>query len=1110
MAIEYTPESSLVADPAEGGSFSTSNNAELAGAQSFAAKAKLSEIAAATSETNSANSATASAGSATAASGSATQSADSATASATSATQSATSATASATSATASANSATAAATSETNAGTSATTATTKASEASTSATNAATSETNAGTSATAASNSATAASTSATSASGSATTATTKASEASTSETNAGTSATASATSATASANSATAAATSATNAGTSETAAATSATNAATSATSSANSATASAGSATNSSNSATSAATAQTAAEAARDAALAAFDSFDDRYLGQKTSDPSTDNDGNALVAGTLYFNTSTDSMMVYEGSSWVAAYASLSGALIANNNLSDLNNAATARTNIGLGTNSSPAFTGLAVDTNTLIVDSTNNRVGIKRGTPTAELDVNGTIKAVDLDVTGGESYLCRTHSTTNASLSVLRMCAKSTGDMQDGFGTGITFDAGDNDGTISSQVAEINAVRAGSDDIFNLELQTGDVSRLTLGTTGATIATGTSGTDRFKVDSSGNVGINTGTNSITEKLDVVGNIAVSGTVDGRDVAGDGTKLDGVEASADVTDTANVVAALSAGTGISLSNGGVVANTSPDQTVSLTGAGTTTISGTYPNFTITGAGTTYTAGTGLTLTGTEFSIGQDVATTASPTFAAINVNGLVTSDDFQIDLGTTTASAQITTPSSLTGFNAFSIKNTHTEGYLSFGTTLGQARIKATGANGSADPLDIDVGGITAIGIADDGAVTMGGDVTLDAGLTGDAILTIRSDSDNNAEGDHPSIRFKQDGDLVDWRIGIGSTDADGGTNNNDLCFSHLAGSSNGLKYVSSGGTVNTIWHAGNDGAGSGLDADTVDGLGTATGEGNNTIAVRTASGYLHAQYFNGTGTFSTSGASSGMARFTGTNGSDTYGRSYSAAAAGLLIGQSGGMSDIRTDLVVHGSYRDHGMFGTYVSTKTAQIWSMGTAYRNHASGTNFGNLYGLAYKHTNNSTGGTMASGHQMVWCQNGSPKAAMGTNIWTSGNVTAYSDIRVKTNIEHIPNALDKVCQLNGYTFDRTDVTFDDHGEPETPIRQTGVIAQEVLKVLPEAVMGDEDGHYSVAYGNMVGLLIESIKELKAEVDDLKAELDRR
>jgi hypothetical protein len=94
------------------------------------------------------------------------------------------------------------------------------------------------------------------------------------------------------------------------------------------------------------------AQAAAEAARDAALAALDSFDDRYLGQKTSDPTLDNDGNALVAGALYFNTVDDVMKVYEGSIWVSAYASLSGALLAANNLSDLTNTATARTNIGL--------------------------------------------------------------------------------------------------------------------------------------------------------------------------------------------------------------------------------------------------------------------------------------------------------------------------------------------------------------------------------------------------------------------------------------------------------------------------------------------------------------------------------------------------------------------------------------------------------------------------------------------------------------------------------------------------------------------------------------------------------------------------------------
>jgi len=82
------------------------------------------------------------------------------------------------------------------------------------------------------------------------------------------------------------------------------------------------------------------------------------------------------------------------------------------------------------------------------------------------------------------------------------------------------------------------------------------------------------------------------------------------------------------------------------------------------------------------------------------------------------------------------------------------------------------------------------------------------------------------------------------------------------------------------------------------------------------------------------------------------------------------------------------------------------YRDHGVYGNYDSYKTDHIWSMGTSYRNSAAGTNFGNLYGLAYKHTNNTTGGNMAGGHQMVWAQNGTGTSAMGTGLWTSGAIT--------------------------------------------------------------------------------------------------------
>ena len=96
------------------------------------------------------------------------------------------------------------------------------------------------------------------------------------------------------------------------------------------------------------------AKTVAEAAKDAALAALDSFDDRYLGAKASDPTLDNDGNALVAGALYYNTTDDVMKVYEGTVWVAAYASLSGALVATNNLSDVSSVSSSRTNLGLAT------------------------------------------------------------------------------------------------------------------------------------------------------------------------------------------------------------------------------------------------------------------------------------------------------------------------------------------------------------------------------------------------------------------------------------------------------------------------------------------------------------------------------------------------------------------------------------------------------------------------------------------------------------------------------------------------------------------------------------------------------------------------------------
>jgi hypothetical protein len=78
------------------------------------------------------------------------------------------------------------------------------------------------------------------------------------------------------------------------------------------------------TNAAASEATASSAASTAESARDATLAAFDSFDDRYLGSKTSDPTLDNDGDALVGGTLYFNSVEGVMKIYTGSAWVVAY------------------------------------------------------------------------------------------------------------------------------------------------------------------------------------------------------------------------------------------------------------------------------------------------------------------------------------------------------------------------------------------------------------------------------------------------------------------------------------------------------------------------------------------------------------------------------------------------------------------------------------------------------------------------------------------------------------------------------------------------------------------------------------------------------------------
>ena len=98
-------------------------------------------------------------------------------------------------------------------------------------------------------------------------------------------------------------------------------------------------------------------------------------------------------------------------------------------------------------------------------------------------------------------------------------------------------------------------------------------------------------------------------------------------------------------------------------------------------------------------------------------------------------------------------------------------------------------------------------------------------------------------------------------------------------------------------------------------------------------------------------------------------------------------------------------------------------------------------------------------------------------------------------NFTATGDVTAYSDRRFKHNIETIDNAVDTVLKLRGVSFEKDNRN------------SIGVIAQEVEEVLPEVVHTNEEGYKSVAYGNMVGLLIEAMKEQQSQIEALKAEI---
>lgn len=137
---------------------------------------------------------------------------------------------------------------------------------------------------------------------------------------------------------------------------------------------------------------------------------------------------------------------------------------------------------------------------------------------------------------------------------------------------------------------------------------------------------------------------------------------------------------------------------------------------------------------------------------------------------------------------------------------------------------------------------------------------------------------------------------------------------------------------------------------------------------------------------------------------------------------------------------------------------------------------------GTSERTLTLGSSGGYFFGNATQNGWKNSGGTAA----VYWDTSG--------NFTAAANITAYSDAKLKTNVKTIQEALSIVNRMRGVFYDRID----------NGAAGVGVIAQEVQEVLPQVVIPN-DGVLSVAYGNIVGVLIEAVKELSAKVERLEA-----
>ena len=345
------------------------------------------------------------------------------------------------------------------------------------------------------------------------------------------------------------------------------------------------------------------------------------------------------------------------------------------------------------------------------------------------------------------------------------------------------------------------------------------------------------------------------------------------------------------------------------------------------------------------------------------------------------------------------------------------------------------------------------------------------VRSDEADTMAGLLTMSH--AGDEMIRL---ADTSASGS-PYISFYQAADRRGYIQYADSGDKIQIVNEGGNTRLEVDGGTSGL--VFNDGTASyTVWHAGNDGAGSGLNADQLDGLSSASfirADANDDF----------------TGTLGGSGSIS----ITGNVTANTFSGDGSGLT-GISADDANTLDGLDSTQFLRSDADDTMSANLSFGSQTRQMINLWST--NYGIGVQSSTTYFRSDSRFSWHRGGSHNDGENNPGGGTTAMTLDSSSNLLVTGEVTAYSDARIKDNIEVVADPLTKLLSIRGVTFTRTD-------QEDTERRHMGVIAQEVEQYFPEVVHTNEDGIKTVNYGAMAGAFIEAFKEQQSQIDELRA-----